>query len=118
VFRAPAAPDYCFDASGASRRTIALATIQSCGVMPDRVGRGRVLGRPSDRAGLLRRCIKAITPTDAGARPLAVESDRRDAAAVAVGTGDRSRGVNCACRLQSGVERDPEHALARTIVAT
>ena len=56
----------------------------------------------------------AITPTDAGARAIAVDSDHPDPAAVAAGSGDRSRTVDDSRRLQNCVERDPQQALSRT----
>jgi hypothetical protein len=47
------------------------------------------------------------------AQPGAVDSDHPDPAAMAAGSGDRSRTVDDSRRLQSGVERDPRQALSR-----
>jgi hypothetical protein len=49
----------------------------------------------------------------AAAGLVAVECNRPDAAAVAAGPRDRSRAVDDARCLQSGVERDPQQAVRR-----
>ena len=84
----------------------------------DRVRSGRFLCRPSDRQPRCRADDRlrgeAITPTDAGARALAVECDRPDAAAVAAGPRGCSGAIDDARRLQSGVERDLQLTLSRS----
>jgi hypothetical protein len=69
--------------------------------------------RPSDRAGLPRRCIKAMARVGGIARSLPVECDRPDAAAAAAGPRDCITAVDDARRLQSGVACDPQQALSR-----